>query len=176
MTVWGNTAAPNARHHPTPATVAINAAAAADSATAASIALATSAAINTVLVSVEAIALMDPKIAKFIAELDEEEFWSWISHSDNASHLKSSGNWHWWSNQQDTLGFIRSILVSYGCPGKGKGAWDGLGAMAKTKLRRDITNEKCRTPSGRIRNALWKQRSTFELFLAMGPGWPSIRT
>ena len=39
-------------------------------------------------------------------------------------------------------------------PGKGKGPWDGLGATAKTKVRNDITNGKCLTPSGRIRSAL----------------------
>ncbi len=26
-----------------------------------------------------------------------------------------------------------------GCPGHGKGPWDGLGAMAKTKVTRDLT-------------------------------------
>ena len=77
----------------------------------------------------------DPEFAQFLAELDHEAFWAWIGHSDNATHFKSSGNLHWWSCQLDTLGFIRSIWLQYGCPGKGKGPWDGLGAVVKTKVR-----------------------------------------
>ena len=54
--------------------------------------------------------------------------------------------------------FIEQILVEYGCPGGGKGPWDGVGAVAKTKLRNDIINEiaaKAKTtPSGKITNAL----------------------
>ena len=80
-----------------------------------------------------------------MSELDHEQFWAWVGHSDNATHFKSSNNLHWWSNQQDTLGFIRSIWIQYGCPGKGKGPWDGLGAVVKTKVRNDITCEKCQT-------------------------------
>ena len=45
---------------------------------------------------------------------------------------------------------MKAIWVEFGCPGHGKGPWDGLGAMVKTKVTRDITNEQCRTPSGRI--------------------------
>ena len=30
-------------------------------------------------------------------------------------------------------------VVEYGFPGHGKGPWDGLGAMAKTKVTRDLT-------------------------------------
>lgn len=44
--------------------------------------------------------------------------------------------------------------IQFGCPGKGKGAWDGLGAMVKSKVRRDITNQRCLTASKRIRSAL----------------------
>ena len=81
------------------------------------------------------IARSDPTFAQFLAELDYEKFWAWVGHSDNATHFKSSGNLYWWSCQLDTLGFIRSIWQQYGCPGKGKGPWDGLGAVVKTKVR-----------------------------------------
>ena len=87
----------------------------------------------------------NPEFAQFLDELDHEQFWAWVGHSDNATHFKSSGNLHWWSNQQDTLDFISSIWIQYGCPGKGKGPWDGLGAVVKTKVRNDITCEKCQT-------------------------------
>ena len=36
----------------------------------------------------------------------------------------------------------------------GKGPWDGIGAMVKTKVTRDITNEQCLTPSGTIKTPL----------------------
>ncbi len=41
-----------------------------------------------------------------------------------------------------------------GCPGHGKGPWDGLGAMAKTKVTRDLTDGNVQTPSGRITSPL----------------------
>ena len=104
-------------------------------------------------ISAATIAITDPKFGKFLAELDFEKFNTWLGHADNAVHLKSSNNLHWWSNQQDTLTFIHTIWVQYGCPGKGKGPWDGLGAMVKTKVRRDITNERCLTASKRIESA-----------------------
>ena len=100
------------------------------------------------------------ELAADLARLDEERFTAQINHSDNATHLKSSGNLYYWSEKRGDAvsmdGFVSQIMVEYGCPHKGKGPWDGLGAMAKTKLRRYITNGtgKCRTPSGRIRNAL----------------------
>ena len=36
------------------------------------------------------------------------------------------------------------------CPGDGKGPWDGLGDMTKTKVTRDLTDSNVQTPSGRI--------------------------
>jgi hypothetical protein len=105
-------------------------------------------------ISAAAIAAADPDFAKFLASLDDEEFTAWLGHTDNASHFKSSNNLHWWSNQLDSLSYLRSIWIQYGCPGKGKGAWDGLGAMVKTKVSRDITNGRCLTQSKRIRSAL----------------------
>ena len=142
-------------------TAATNAAAAAAAATAAP---PTAAAI-----SAAAIAVADPEFGAFLADLDLEEFNTWLGHADNATHFKSSNNLHWWSNQQDTLSFIRSIWVQYGCPGKGKGPWDGLGAMVKSKVRRDITNERCRTASKRIRSALEVAEHLRNLFST--PDW-----
>jgi len=39
-------------------------------------------------------------------------------------------------------------------PGHGKDPWDGLGAMAKTKVTRDLTDGNVQTPSGRITSPL----------------------
>jgi hypothetical protein len=39
-------------------------------------------------------------------------------------------------------------------PGHGKDPWDGLGAMAKTKVTRDLTDGNVQRPSGRITSPL----------------------
>eukprot|EP00966_Prymnesium_polylepis_P153988 3555837-Prymnesium_polylepis.1 len=80
--------------------------------------------------------IADPQFGAFLAELHWEEFSTWLGHSDNASHFKSSNNLHWWSNQQDTLSFIRSIWIQYGCPGKGKGPC----TLARLKLECSNSN------------------------------------
>jgi hypothetical protein len=40
--------------------------------------------------------------------------------------------------------------VEFGCPGHGKGPWDGLGAMVKTKVTLDIMHDKEHTMTGKI--------------------------
>lgn len=120
-------------------------------------------------ISAAAIALADPKFGAFLADLDEEVFTALLGHTDNASHFKSSNNLHWWSNTLDTLSFLRSIWIQYGCPGKGKGPWDGLGAMVKSKIRRDITDGRCLTASKRIRSALEVAEHLRKLFST--PSW-----
>ncbi len=42
------------------------------------------------------------------------------------------------------------VWVKFGCPGHGKGPWDGLGAMVKTKVTLDITYDKEHTMTGKI--------------------------
>ena len=42
------------------------------------------------------------------------------------------------------------VWVEFGCPGHGKGPWDGLGAMVKTKVTLDITHGQERTMTGKI--------------------------
>jgi len=42
------------------------------------------------------------------------------------------------------------VWVEFDCPGHGKGPWDGLGAMVKTKVTLDITHGKERTMTGKI--------------------------
>ena len=55
---------------------------------------------------------------------------------------------------RSTANFLRTVWVEYGCPGHGKGPWDGLGVTAKTKVTTDITDGNERTPSGKITCAL----------------------
>ena len=111
--------------------------------------------------STRAVAIVNPVLASSLAKLDNEQFSALVAHADNATHLKSSGNLHYWSHKQDELtlaGFIKKIVAEYGCPGKGKGPWDGLGAAVKTRIRNAIINQIARkaktTPSGQITNAL----------------------
>lgn len=108
-----------------------------------------------------AVATSKPTLAADLARLDDEQFWALVGHADNATHLKSSANLHYWSNKQDemsSLNFLKQIMAEYGCPGKGKGPWDGLGAAVKTRIRNAIINEIARkaqtTPSGQITNAI----------------------
>ncbi len=50
------------------------------------------------------------------------------------------------------------VWVEFGCPGHGKGPWDGLGAMAKSNVTLDIMHgkEMCkeRTSTGKITSAM----------------------
>jgi len=120
-------------------------------------------------VTARSLAATKPRLATDMARLDEERFGAQISHSDNATHLKSSENLYYWSEkrgdevttQGDDLTlekFMSNILVEYGCPHKGKGPWDGIGAAVKTRIRNAIINEIARksrtTPSGVITNAI----------------------
>ena len=61
-------------------------------------------------------------------------------------------------------------VVEYGCPGHGKGPWDGLGAMAKTKVTRDLTDSNVQTPSGRITCALEVARALARNFFHTAVG------
>ncbi len=46
------------------------------------------------------------------------------------------------------------VWVEFGCPGNDKGPWDGLGAMAKSKVTHDIIHDKERTSTGKITSAM----------------------
>ncbi len=63
------------------------------------------------------------------------------------------------------------VWVDFGCPDHGKGPWDGLGTMVKTKVTLDITHDKERTMTGKITSVILVAqhlRTTFctnELFM-----------
>ena len=62
-------------------------------------------------------------------------------HSDNAGqHFKSSMTLNFLSRLSD--GFQIPFTWSFGCPGHGKGPWDGIGGMFKRILRRDTLDSK----------------------------------
>jgi hypothetical protein len=62
-------------------------------------------------------------------------------HSDNAgSHFKSSKTMNFLSRLRGMFGW--KVTWSFGCPGHGKGPWDGFGGMLKRVMRRATTDEK----------------------------------
>ena len=48
--------------------------------------------------------------------------------------------------------FIKAVWIDFGCPGHGKGPWDGMGAVMKQQLTRDLTNGQILTESGYVRD------------------------
>jgi hypothetical protein len=61
-------------------------------------------------------------------------------HSDNAgSHFKNSKTLNFLSRLFERLGF--KVTWSFGCPGHGKGPWDGFGGLMKRVMRRDTIDE-----------------------------------
>ena len=96
----------------------------------------------------------EAEFAAYMATLEWETFWSWLEDTDNATHFKSKEMLYYWSQQMSEVEFLKIVWVEFGCPGHGKGPWDGLGAMVKTKVTRDLTNGQVLTPLGDIDNAL----------------------
>ena len=79
---------------------------------------------------------------------DRNALRAWIGHSDNASHFKSGPMMHFWSKKLQSEDFLQNIWIEFGCPGHGKGPWDGMGAVMKQQLTRDLTNSKILTDTG----------------------------
>ena len=93
---------------------------------------------------------LDDSFKYWLARADLTKFWAWVGHSDNASHFKSGAMLNYWSGKMSEYDFIKACWVQFGCPGHGKGPWDGLGAVLKQQVTRDITNGKALTESGYI--------------------------
>ena len=65
---------------------------------------------------------------------------TYVVHSDNAAqHFHSVKAMYWLSELPDQFDWIGRAYWAFGCPGHGKGPWDGIGAFIKTMLRHDIT-------------------------------------
>ena len=56
---------------------------------------------------------------------------------------------NYWSQKKQELG-LDFLRIEFGCPGHGKGPWDGLGAVLKQAIARDILNQKILTQSGYV--------------------------
>jgi hypothetical protein len=75
-------------------------------------------------------------------------------HSDNASqHFKTVKALHWLSHLKERFPWLRTVRWCFGCPGHGKGPWDGIGAVIKSLLRLAITYNQCANEAGRISTA-----------------------
>ena len=83
----------------------------------------------------------------FRERIESGEFWAFLGHSDNASHFKSGQMMNYWSDKKRELG-LKFMRIDFGCPGHGKGPWDGLGAVLKQAIVRDTLNNKILTQSG----------------------------
>lgn len=95
---------------------------------------------------------LNKQFQHWLLHLDEGKFWAWLGHSDNASHFKSGSMLNYWSGKMSELDFLKACWIEFGCPGHGKGPWDGMGAVMKQAVTRDITNGRILTLSGYIRN------------------------
>ena len=85
----------------------------------------------------------------FRERIENGEFWAFIGHSDNASHFKSGQMMNYWSEIKKKLK-LKFVRIDFGCPGHGKGPWDGLGAVLKQAVTRDTLNNKILTQSGYV--------------------------
>lgn len=93
---------------------------------------------------------MNKQFEHWLTHVQTHKFWAWLGHSDNASHFKSSAMLHYWSQKMSQLDFLKACWIDFGCPGHGKGPWDGMGAVMKQQLKRDMTNGKILTASGYV--------------------------
>ena len=64
-------------------------------------------------------------------------------HSDNAgSHFKNSRTLNFLSRLKGLFQQLHKVTWSFGCPGHGKGPWDGIGGLMKRVLRSDTIKQK----------------------------------
>lgn len=81
-------------------------------------------------------------------------FYALAHHSDNATHFKSGKMFYYWSRRSTEVHFLRTVWVYFGCPGHGKGAWDGFGAVVKQHTSRTIKNRTFKTTSGHMKSSI----------------------
>ena len=49
---------------------------------------------------------------------------------------------------------MKCLRIEFGCPGHGKGPWDGFGAVVKQRNNRDTKNGTFKTTSGEMKNSI----------------------
>ncbi len=109
------------------------------------------------------------------ALVKQESFWAWLQHTDNTTHFKSKENLNFWSDRPDQhVEWLKMVWVEFGCPGHGKGPWDGLGAMAKSKVTLDIMHSKEHTSTGKITSPMLMTQHLWVIFC--NKGWKMEHT
>jgi hypothetical protein len=96
--------------------------------------------------------MLNKQFLHWLHHLEKGKFWAWVGHSDNASHFKSGEMMNYWAGKMTELEFLKACWIDFGCPGHGKGPWDGMGAVMKQQLTRDLTNNRILTASGYVRS------------------------
>ncbi len=64
-----------------------------------------------------------------------------VANTRDTRDFKSKENLNLWSERPQNHEWMKMVWVEFGCPGHGKGPWDGLGAMVKTKVTLDIMHD-----------------------------------
>ena len=80
-------------------------------------------------------AVRERRFKEWLLHFESNRFYAWAGHSDNATHFKSGKMFHYWSNRSTDVEFLKMVWINFGCPGHGKGPWDGFGAVVKTQVR-----------------------------------------
>jgi hypothetical protein len=78
--------------------------------------------------------LLHRQFHHWLQHLSRQNFWAWVGHSDNATHFKSGAMMNFWSGKMEEFNFLKMCWIEFGCPGHGKGPWDGLGAVLKQQV------------------------------------------
>ena len=94
------------------------------------------------------------RTARWKEHFAENVFTAFVGHSDNATHFKSGKMLHYWSAITTKFKQLESAWVYFGCPGHGKGPWDGFGAVVKQRNNRDTKNGTFKTTSGEMKNTI----------------------
>ena len=81
-------------------------------------------------------AMREHRFKDWLLHFNSNRFYAWAGHSDNATHFKSGKMFHYWSNRSTDVDFLKMVWINFGCPGHGKGPWDGFGAVVKTQVRK----------------------------------------
>ena len=94
------------------------------------------------------------RMTEWHEQFADNKFWAFVGHSDNATHFKSGKMMHYWSTLNSKFKQLKHGWIYFGCPGHGKGPWDGFGAVVKQRNKRDTKNGTFHTTSGEMKNTI----------------------
>ena len=110
------------------------------------------------------------RMADWHENFAENKFTAFVGHSDNATHFKSGKMMYYWSTLNTKFKQLEGgVWIYFGCPGHGKGAWDGFGAVVKQRNNRDTKNGTFKTTSGEMKNSIDVAGAQWPLLLVPQP-------